>query len=231
MGYPGALRCDLRLLLHDRRLNTYEHFGDNKYHGVDFSIRHNSGVAVIQEFAYRPKKRRKAGYQGFLKIGGLYDSEPRPAFADDRLLTNKMISTNWTLYAIGQQKVYHHAGAGFRQGLTGFLTLTYSPPASNTIQYFADMGLVYIGLLPHRENDAIGVFRLVGEFSNDLRLSQRQAHVNAVQTQEAVLEVNYRYEATAFSYLQPDMQYIIRPDGTGTISNALVLAIQVGLTL
>jgi porin len=71
----------------------------------------------------------------------------------------------------------------------------------------------------------------VGEFSNDLRLSQREAHVNAVQTQEAVLEVNYRYEATAFSYLQPDMQYAIRPDSTGTISNALVLAIQVGLTL
>jgi hypothetical protein len=74
----------------------------------------------------------------------------------------QMISTNWTLYAIGQQKLYHHAGAGFRQGLTGFLTLTYSPPASNTIQYFADLGLVYIGLLPRRENDAIGVFGASG---------------------------------------------------------------------
>lgn len=80
--------------------NTYEHFGDNKYHGADFSIRHNSGVAVMQEIGYRPKKRRAAGYPGLLKIGGFYDSEPRPAFADDRLRTNPMLSTNWTIYAI-----------------------------------------------------------------------------------------------------------------------------------
>jgi porin len=211
--------------------NTYEHFGDNKYHGVDLSIRHNSGVAVIEEIAYRPKKRREAGYPGFLKIGGFYDSEPRPAFADDRLRTNPTISNNWTIYAIAQQKLYHLAGAELRQGLTGFLTLTYSPPASNTIQYFANAGLVYVGLVPHRENDAIGAFGLVGEFSNDLRASQREAHVDAVQTQEAVLELNYRYEVTAFSYVQPDIQYVIRPDGTGTVSNALVLGIQVGFTL
>lgn len=71
----------------------------------------------------------------------------------------------------------------------------------------------------------------MGEFSNDLRASQREAHVDAVQTQEAVLELNYRWEVTAFSYAQPDIQYVIRPNGTGTISNALVLGIQVGFTL
>lgn len=87
------------------------------------------------------------------------------------------------------------------------------------------------GELPRRENDALGVFRLLGEFSNDLRLSQREAHVDVVQAQEAALEVNYQYEATALSYLQQDTQYVIRPDGTGTTRYALVLGIQVGLTL
>jgi carbohydrate-selective porin OprB len=162
--------------------------GDNKYHGVDFGIRHNSGVAVIHEVRYRPKKRREAGYPGFIKIGGLYDSEPRPAFSDDRLRTNKMISSNWMIYGIAQQKLYHTTGTGLRQ-LTAFATITYAPPSSNTIQYFPDAGLVYIGLVPNRENDAIGLFGILGEFSNDLRVSQRQAHVDAVQTQEGVVEL------------------------------------------
>ena len=32
--------------------NTYLNFRDDEYHGVDFSLRHNSGVAIIQELGY-----------------------------------------------------------------------------------------------------------------------------------------------------------------------------------
>ena len=39
--------------------NTYGDFRSNKFHGVDFSLRHNSGVAIMQEFAYSPKQTRE----------------------------------------------------------------------------------------------------------------------------------------------------------------------------
>jgi porin len=50
-------------------------------------------------------------------------------------------------------------------------------------------------------------------------------------TNEAVLELNYMYNATPWLHVQPDVQGVIRPDGTGLVSDALVLALQVGIDL
>ena len=202
--------------------NTYPNFAQNKFHGVDFSIRHNSGVAILQEFGYRPRARRKSGYPGFIKIGGFYDSEPRAAFDQ-----GGNINSNWTIYAIAQQRLCKRRIDGFAQGLTGFLTLTYSPPSMNTIEYCADAGLIYVGLFPSRENDALGVFGIVGAFSPDMRDARRAAG-ETPQTYETVLEFNYKFQITPFSYFQPDIQYVIRPNGTGNIPNSLVFAIGAG---
>jgi porin len=35
---------------------------------------------------------------------------------------------------------------------------------------------------------------------------------------------------TKFSYIQPDVQYVIRPGGTGDVDNALVAGVQFGVT-
>ena len=50
------------------------------------------------------------------------------------------------------------------------------------------------------------------------------------QPQSSVLEWNYtfRFKNSAF-FFEPDMQYIIRPGGTGNIPNALVVGAQVGI--
>ena len=39
--------------------NTYEDFRSDKFHGVDFSIRHNSGVAIMEELGYSPDAAAK----------------------------------------------------------------------------------------------------------------------------------------------------------------------------
>jgi porin len=51
--------------------NTYLPLRDNKFHGVDFSIRHNSGIAIMQEFGYSPEPLRDLGFPGTVKFGGL----------------------------------------------------------------------------------------------------------------------------------------------------------------
>ena len=50
-------------------------------------------------------------------------------------------------------------------------------------------------------------------------------------THEAVLELNYMYNATQWLHVQPDVECVIHPDGTGLVSDALVLALQVGIDL
>ena len=75
---------------------------------------------------------------------------------------------------------------------------------------------------------------IYGQFSSDLRNAQRLAQrldpTVGVQDQETVLEWNYtfRFRNGAF-FIEPDMQYIIRPGGTGNIPNALVVGAQVGI--
>ncbi len=172
----------------------------------------------MQEFGYRPTSLRQAGYPGFIKLGGFYDSEPRHPFPDGEAITG-----NWTIYSVAQQRLFRRACDGYSQGLTGFLALTYSPPASNAIEYFADGGLIYRGLMPSRKDDALGAFAVFGEFSPHYRDAQRAVR-ESVQTYELVLELNYRIQITSWSAIQPDVQYVIRPDGTGATGNALVLA-------
>jgi porin len=207
--------------------NTFAPFRDNKYHGVDFSIRHNSGVAIMQEFGYSPEVFRQAGYEGIFKLGGLYDSEPRLNFE-----SGQMRGGTWQMYVSSQQRLAPRPSGATNphQGLWGFLALTYAPPQMNQLQFFGDAGLLYFGLIPGRPTDELGLFGLWGQFSSDLRESERAAG-QPTMTHEAIIECNYMYNVTPSLSLQPDIQGVFRPNGTGLTNDALVLAIQVSITL
>jgi porin len=203
--------------------NTYMDFDTNKYHGTDFSIRHNSGVAIMQEFGYSPEFERGMDYPGVFKLGGFYDSEPRLNFE-----SGNYRSGTWTIYAMGQQKLYLPSPADPHRGPSAFVVFSYSPPAMNTLEYFASGGVVYKGLFASRRKDALGLFGILGVFSSSLDHAE-EADRQAQQTHEAVLELNYRWFLSPWSYIQPDIKYIFRPEGTGNASNALVLQLQTGI--
>jgi len=122
--------------------NTYNDFRDNKFHGVDFSIRHNSGVAIMEELGYSPEPLRQLGYPGTIKFGGLYDSESRLQFE-----TGQLRGGTWQLYLTDQQRLLRRPenATDPHQGLWGFLALTYAPAKMNTLEYFTDAGLLYFG--------------------------------------------------------------------------------------
>jgi porin len=207
--------------------NTYINFRDDKYHGVDFSLRHDSGVAIMEELGYSPKPLRDFGYPGTFKLGGLYDSEPRLQFE-----SGQMRGGTWQMYLTGEQRLLRRPNNATEphQGLWAFLALTYAPPKMNELEYFADAGLLYFGLIPHRPGDESGLFGLWGQFSSDLRDAERASH-EPTMTHEAIIEANYMYNVTPSLNVQPDIQGVFRPNGTGLISDTLVLAVQVGITL
>jgi porin len=207
--------------------NTYHDFRSDKFHGVDFSLRHNSGVAIMEELGYSPKRLRDDGYPGTYKLGGLYDSEPRLQFK-----TGEMRGGTWQMYVTGQQRLLRRpeGATNPHQGLWSFLAFSYAPPKMNTDEYFWDAGLLYFGLIPHRAYDELGLFGIWGQFSSDLRDAQRAAH-EPTQTHEAIIEANYMYNVTPSLTVQPDIQGVFRPNGTGLISDTLVLAVQVTIAL
>src|SRR6266536_4082309 len=75
---------------------------------------------------------------------------------------------------------------------------------------------------------------LYGRFSDDLQDSQRRARQTdptvGVQRYEIALELTYRFRFRGDAlFFQPDLQYIIRPGGTGRIADAFVAGFQAGI--
>jgi porin len=204
--------------------DAFSEFRANRYHGVDFSIRHDSGVAVMQEFGWQPLIARELGLPGTVKVGGVYTSEPKVKFE-----SGNVRSGTFDVYATLQQKLWEEPGAE-HQGLSGFLAVTCAPPDLNTLEHFVDGGLLYTGLVPGRDRDVLGLYALYGHFSPDLERSQ-VAHHEPGMEHEAILELNYQYNVTSWLYVQPDVQGVLRPSGTGHVPDALVLAVQIGVTL
>jgi porin len=99
---------------------------------------------------------------------------------------------------------------------------------------FFEAAILARGIFPQRPRDVAGFGIFYGHFSSDLRSAQRLAQsldpTLGVQLEETVMEWNYtfRFRDGAF-FVEPVMQYIIRPGGTGNIPNALVVGGQVGI--
>jgi carbohydrate-selective porin OprB len=45
----------------------------------------------------------------------------------------------------------------------------------------------------------------------------------------AALELDYRFQINRWSYVQPYLQYIVKPNGTGAVENATVMGFEVGV--
>jgi porin len=100
--------------------------------------------------------------------------------------------------------------------------------------FFSNAGFLVRGLFPSRQTDATGFGLVFGQFSNDLQDSQRRAQqtnpVVGVQRNETALELTHRFQFQGNAlFLQPDLQYIIRPGGTGRITNAFVVGGRVAI--
>lgn len=116
------------------------------------------------------------------------------------------------------------------QGLYLINFLTYQPKYNAVLPFYFHTGLVYKGLIPHRDNDQFGVAFGYGQYSYYQILSDRSEGDYVSPTYEAVLEMDYRIQLNKWAYFQPFWQYIIRPSGTGQLGNANIFGFAAGVT-
>ncbi|MDX2080017.1 MAG: carbohydrate porin [Terrimicrobiaceae bacterium] len=115
------------------------------------------------------------------------------------------------------------------QGLYFFSTINFAPPVNNALPFYTLAGLVYKGPIPGRDNDQVGVAFAYGSYSFDAA-QQDERRGRAPRTDQAVLEFDYRIQINRFAYVQPTLQYIIRPGARGLVENATILGIHFGAT-
>jgi porin len=118
-------------------------------------------------------------------------------------------------------------------GVVGSVVI--SPDESRSqMPYYFTAGVAARGIWAGRPRDAAGFAFIFGQFSSDIRFGQRQAQAFnpavALQEREMALEWTYifRFREGAY-FLQPDLQYIVRPNGNEQIPDAFVVGLQVGV--
>ncbi len=111
--------------------------------------------------------------------------------------------------------VYRVRDAG-NKGLTLFGGVSYANQTTNFMPFYTFGGLIYTGLIPRRDDDTTGFSVSCGRVSSELAKTQRLQGV-APQTSETIMELNYAVHVTKWFTFQPNVQYVVRPSGTGTI--------------
>lgn len=192
---------------------VYPDFFDLNDHGVEFGIPDGSALLGLAEFGFNLGSRAaRPGLPGTYKFGGYVDGE-----SHTNLATGADEGATWAAWAMGEQMLFAEADDK-SQGLWAWLALSYSPPDVNELEFMTAGGLSYVGLLPGRPLDTASFVFANGVFSDRL----------TGQGSETVLEVNYRAQLLPAVYLQPDIQYIIDPDGKSDIDDALVVGFTLG---
>ncbi|MBU3665856.1 MAG: carbohydrate porin [Chthoniobacterales bacterium] len=165
------------------------------------------------------------GLPGHYWFGGYYSTWSSYAqFGSTQTAPNA-----YGFYWHADQKVYEET-LGSDEGLTLWSAFVLSPQQNMAkLPFQWNSGIVYQGLLPGRDNDS-AIFGLAyGNFSSDYSNSGG-AYNGDPASFEMALEWGYHIQLNRFFYVQPDLQYIIQPGGTGSTPNALVLGAQIGVT-
>lgn len=89
-------------------------------------------------------------------------------------------------------------------------------------------GAIYTGLIPYRYDDTAIFGFTYGNFSSSYAGVQEKK-VGSDPTYELVYESGYRIHLTKSAYIQPDLQWVIRPYGLANVPNALVVGVQTGI--
>lgn len=117
-----------------------------------------------------------------------------------------------------------------KQGLSMFNLLSFAPKYNNPFPFYFQSGLVYTGLIPHRDADQTIFSVAYGSYSyQNIENLQNTGRVNQ-PNYTMFLEGGYRIQINEWAFLQPFIQYEIRPAGTGAVANATILGFYTGLT-
>ena len=200
--------------------NTNQRAAGGGQGGLDFALQQgNRGVLAVVQVTYLANHAPgESGLPGQCTLGGFYDSNSVSSLSNP----NATESGTYGFYGLVQQMVYRAGGASSQQGLTVWGEAAFAPKARvNPMPSFVGGGMSYQGLVPGRGSDIASVGVIAGMFS----------HFIPQTTAETVLEANYQITVTRWLSVTPDLQYIIRPSGSSAISNAVVLGVQLAMTL
>ena len=202
--------------------------------GFDFLL--DSPPLLMAEGSY---KYNQGGHlPGTIKIGGwnqfgTFHREPfgsgSPTIA--RTLNSVPVENDWAIYGIVDQLVWRVPNSQSANGIGLFVRIIGAPRESNLVDFYADGGITFSGMMPYRADDKLGIGVAYTGISNEHGFDGGSG-LSSARTFEALVEICYTARLRTGWTLQPDFQYIWQPSGTpepsgrGTIPNAAVWGVR-----
>jgi porin len=202
---------------------------DGSHHGLDFSMR--GPLFFIGELGFRRNHPNSSTPSGNLKFGGYYNGGTWPTFGSG--IANQPTETEhgrYGLYILGDKTLSRWGDAEANRHLGSFGAFTFAPNQSvNKLPYFFDTGLVAYGPSRRRPKDFMGVAVVYGSYSRDLRRAEEgQPNLSTgIQQFEMAVECNYGWRIRPGLLLQPDVQFLIHPNGNEAIPSAVATGLNI----
>ena len=178
-------------------------FKQNPYN-IKWEINSEDGILVISELHY---KNVIIDLPGKYKAGAYAYSH----YAASHELPDQYI---YGIYALADQKIWEKG----IKNIGTFAQIGYSPSDASINDFHIGFGVNYSGLFSKKGSDILG-------------LGMSYEHFNADVDSETAIEMTYLYQISKNFLLQPDIQYIINPAGTGErLDNCLAGILRFGLS-
>ena len=205
------------------QFGAYDGLPDTSFSGTRVNLNDEEGALLYGEIGYRLNQAKgDSGLKGNYKLGGYYHTDEfadieQAIYAAVGLLPQSLVrqhSGTYGVYFLADQQLYREQAKDdpARQGLTGFFRVAGAPADRNLTQFGIDGGLVYKGLIPGRDWDTLGLAGSYLEISDDFA-NAFSALGLPEPDYEAVIELSYKAQLTAWWTLQPSFQYVIHPGG------------------
>lgn len=182
-------------------------------HALDLSWSARDGSIVVGEAQWSLEGMR-------WKIGGWFytASEDEVGPAAIKRYGNR------GLYGSVAARLYGDADGG-GPALDGWIRAGMSRETFDPVAGFVGGGLVFTGPFAERATDQIGLAVASAFFGSPTR----QASSPALSASETAIELTYAAPVTGWLVVQPDVQYVVTPGGSG--ANALVGGVRLSLSL
>lgn len=198
------------------------------HHGTDFSWRSSDRILWMAQVSWTPTfgkdGDKSPGYSGTYIAGLYYSNLPQQRFIGVGTVTDTV-----GFYLMGQQTVWYNS-QNTSETFDVWGGFTYSPQGEVAqMEWMGFGGFVWTGPIPGRTEDQLLGTVLVGTFSSDYATSVATPATGR-PTYEMVLELSYIYNVNSYFFIQPDIQYVIRPNGVKSTQDALVIGAQFGIS-
>lgn len=197
--------------------------GTNNKHGTRFVFREEDGALVFFELGYgvnpplagAATQAESASLAGSYKLGGFYDSDQ---FEDGD--GSGLQRGNHGIYVVAEQELWHPEGKAER-ALAFFGRVGVAPDDRNTVPLYFDTGFNFRGMLARRVDDTLGLGFSYAQLSDEL--VEGGGH-------EEVVELTYRLVLNEHVFVQPDLQFIIRPGAVESAATAFVVGLRLNIS-